>query len=305
MITRRCALTWAATAPLVLLPPAAWPIPPTAAPPVAYLPAPGRIVAIGDVHGDSDAFERVLELSGLYRRSTGWIGGNAVLVQIGDILDRGAQEKECLQLLRDLKREAPLQGGTVVSLLGNHEVMNAAGITYMASARSTAAFEDRATAFLPGTELATELAGWPVACVVGDTAFCHATLTLAQAEAGLQAGNAEAARWLRGGSPTGLPPDQLLSSRKSPVWTRDLSDPPDTEPAASACADLRSALARLGAKRLVVGHTVQSRCNCACDCSVWRIDVGLSAAMETGAPPQALEIASNGVVRVLVGRRSE
>ena len=212
---------------------------------------------------------------------------------------------ECLQLLRDLKREAPLQGGTVVSLLGNHEVMNAAGITYMASARSTAAFEDRATAFLPGTELATELAGWPVACVVGDTAFCHATLTLAQAEAGLQAGNAEAARWLRGGSPTGLPPDQLLSSRKSPVWTRDLSDPPDTEPAASACADLRSALARLGAKRLVVGHTVQSRCNCACDCSVWRIDVGLSVAMETGAPPQALEIASNGVVRVLVGRRSE
>ena len=73
----------------------------------------------------------------------------------------------------------------------------------------------------------------------------------------------------------------------------------DAEPAASACTDLRSALARLGAKRLVVGHTVQSRCNCACDCSVWRIDVGLSEAMETGTAPQALEIASNGKVRVL------
>lgn len=304
-ISRRVSLAWAATAPLALLPPAAWPAPATA--PIDFLPAPGRIVAIGDVHGDCDAFERVLALAGLYTRNSGWTGGNAVLVQIGDVLDRGGQEMECLRLLRDLKRAAPQQGGAVVSLLGNHEVMNAAGITYMASARSAAAFEDRATAFLPGTELATDLASWPVACVVGDTAFCHATLTLAQAEAGLQAGNAEASRWLMGGSPTGLPPDQLLSPRalsgsfKSPVWTRDLSDPPDTEPAASACADLRSALARLGAKRLVVGHTVQSRCNCACDCSVWRIDVGLSAAMGTGAAPQALEIASNGKVRVLVG----
>lgn len=300
MITRRVSLTWAATAPLVLLPPAAWPVSP-AATPITFLPAPGRVVAIGDVHGDCDAFERVLALSGLYTRTAGWTGGNTVLVQIGDVLDRGGQEMECLRLLRDLKRAAPQQGGAVVSLLGNHEVMNAAGITYMASARSAAAFEDRATAFLPGTALATELSSWPVACIVGDTAFCHATLTLAQVEAGLQAGNAEASRWLLGGSPTGLPPDQLLSrgSSKSPVWTRDLSDPPDAEPAASACTDLRSALARLGAKRLVVGHTVQSRCNCACDCSVWRIDVGLSEAMETGTAPQALEIASNGKVRVL------
>ena len=52
-----------------------------------------------------------------------------------------------------------------------------------------AAFDDRATAFLPGSDLATELAAWPVACVVGDTAFCHATLTAAQAEAGLEVGD--------------------------------------------------------------------------------------------------------------------
>ena len=132
---------------------------------------------------------------------------------------RPDEEAESLEIARAeyraallrLKRAAPQQGGAVVSLLGNHEVMNAAGITYMASARSAAAFEDRATAFLPGTALATELSSWPVACIVGDTAFCHATLTLAQVEAGLQAGNAEASRWLLGGSPTGLPPDQLLS----------------------------------------------------------------------------------------------
>eukprot|EP00966_Prymnesium_polylepis_P161486 3732035-Prymnesium_polylepis.1 len=260
--SRRALLLSGAVAPLSMLPSAALPAAAPAAGPIAFLPAPGRVVAVGDIHGDCDAFERVLRVSGLYDRSAGWIGGNAVLVQIGDILDRGAQELECLRLLRTLKQEAPREGGTVVSLLGNHEIMNAAGITYMASPRSAAAFEDRATAFLAGGTLARELASWPVACVVGDTAFCHAALTLAQAEAGLEAGNAEASRWLSGSGPE-LPPAQLFPSGQlatpSPLWSRELSDPPDTEPAPAACNDLQAALKRLGAKRLVVGHTVQSR----------------------------------------------
>lgn len=245
-------------------------------------------------------FERVLRLCGLYDRRTGWTGGNTVLVQIGDVLDRGGQEMECLRLLRTLKEQAPLQGGTVVSLLGNHEVMNAAGLTYMASPQAAAAFDDRASAFLVGGMLAAELSTWPVACVVGDTVFTHAALTSGLAAAGLDAANAEASSWLLGRGPK-LPPSSLFPSASavpSPLWSRALSDPPDTEPAPSACAELRAALATLGAARLVVGHTVQSSINCACSCSVYRIDVGLSAAMN-GAPPQALEI-SAGKVRVLV-----
>jgi len=137
----------------------------------------------------------------------------------------------------------------------------------------------------------------------GRHSVCHAALTLAQAEAGLEAGNAEASRWLSGSGPE-LPPAQLFPSGQlatpSPLWSRELSDPPDTEPAPAACNDLQAALKRLGAKRLVVGHTVQSRINCACDCSVFRVDVGLSAAMGS-ATPQALEISQSGKVRVLAG----
>lgn len=297
--SRRALLCTSAAARLALLPSVVWPLD---SPVITFLPASGRVVAIGDIHGDCDAFEQVLSVSGLYDRNTGWIGGDAVLVQIGDVLDRGAQEMECLQLLRTLKSEAPQQGGAVISLLGNHEIMNAAGITYMASSRSAVAFENRGTAFLAGGSLARELATWPVACVVGDTAFCHAALTLAQVEAGLEAGNAEASRWLLG-SGSRSPPEQLFPTRASaapsPVWSRQLSEPPDMEPAAGICSDLQVALERLGAKRLVVGHTVQARINCACGCSVYRIDVGLSAEMGSGVP-QALEIAQGGRVRVLL-----
>ena len=90
---------------------------------------------------------------------------------------------------------------------------------------------------------------------------------------------------------------------RSPLWMRDLSDPPGAEPPLAACADMKQALAALGARRLVVGHTVQPVINDACDGCVVRIDVGLSAAM-LGAPPQALEIARDGRIRVLTQRGS-
>ena len=67
---------------------------------------------------------------------------------------------ECLQLLRLLKAEAPKRGGAVISLLGNHEIMNAAGLTYMASPQSASAFDNLATAFLAGGALASELSEW-------------------------------------------------------------------------------------------------------------------------------------------------
>ena len=260
-------------------------------------------MAVGDLHGDAAVFRCVLRLAGLFDEERGgWIGGNTVLVQIGDVLDRGDEELELLKLVRRLKSEASLSGGQVITMLGNHEVLNAAGVTIYASPKSKLTFPSRETAFLAGGEIAAELATWPVACVVGDTAFCHAGLTVAQAKLGLEAGNREAADWLLGASSSPLPPEMLWprspQSPRSPLWMRDLSDPPMSEPAPAACTELSQALSILGARRLVVGHTVQRDITCGCDCSVFRVDVGLSAAMGGGLP-QVLDISRDGTVRVL------
>jgi 3',5'-cyclic AMP phosphodiesterase CpdA len=56
-----------------------------------------------------------------------WIGGKDTLVQTGDIVDRGAYALDIYKLMRDLRSEADNAGGKVVSILGNHEVMNAIG----------------------------------------------------------------------------------------------------------------------------------------------------------------------------------
>lgn len=89
--------------------------------------APGRVVAIADVHGAFDEFAAILHDTGLVDDRRAWSGGAATLVQTGDVVDRGARTRECLDLLMELQRQAPRAGGRVVTLLGNHEVMNVIG----------------------------------------------------------------------------------------------------------------------------------------------------------------------------------
>lgn len=97
---------------------------------VATLPAQSRaprVVAIGDIHGSLEGFRAILTSAGLLGADGHWSGGTATLVQTGDVTDRGAEVRGVFDLIRQLEREAPAQGGRVVALLGNHEVMNLIG----------------------------------------------------------------------------------------------------------------------------------------------------------------------------------
>ena len=106
---------WTALAVALLLAPAA------AGPPSA------RVVAVGDVHGAYERFTALLQRTGLIDASARWTGRDTVFVQTGDVVDRGARTRECLDLLMDLQRQAPRAGGKVITLVGNHEVMNVIG----------------------------------------------------------------------------------------------------------------------------------------------------------------------------------
>jgi len=86
--------------------------------------AEGRVVAIGDIHGEHDGFVSILKETGLVDERGDWSGGDAVLVQTGDFTDRGVAVREVMDLLRRLQKQAKAAGGRVVVLLGNHEVMN-------------------------------------------------------------------------------------------------------------------------------------------------------------------------------------
>src|SRR5579862_9993037 len=71
-----------------------------------HLPAPKRMVAIGDLHGDLGGARAALRAAGAIDEADRWIGGDLEVVQLGDVLDRGDDESKILELLERLDAEA-------------------------------------------------------------------------------------------------------------------------------------------------------------------------------------------------------
>lgn len=85
------------------------------------------IIAVGDIHGDFDAYFEILQEAGLINAKGKWTGEDAILVQLGDIPDRGPNTKKIVDHLMGLEKQARRKGGLVVPIIGNHEAMNITG----------------------------------------------------------------------------------------------------------------------------------------------------------------------------------
>ena len=271
-------------------------------------PAPARLVAIGDLHGDLAATRKVLVLAGAIAAKDAWVGGKLVVVQTGDAIDRGDDDRAILDLLERLKAEAAKAGGELVAMSGNHEIMNASFDFRYVTAPSFGAFADvkptnpgvvaalehvdapargRAAAFAPGGTYATMIAKRPVMYRAGDTVFVHGGILPKHVAYGIDRINDETRAWLLGDKSD---PPRILLQEDGPIWSRMYSAAPGRE----ECAILRETLDKLGARRMVMGHTPQrSGISAACEGRGWRIDTGLSKFY--GGPTQALAIEGDTV----------
>lgn len=276
--------------------------PPLAAGPSSRsrLPGAARVVAIGDLHGDLAATRRALRLAGAIDAQDRWSGGELVVVQVGDQLDRGDDEPEILALLERLEGEARAAGGALHVLVGNHEHMNAVGdLRYVTPdgladfastpvpsdradiARAPAEARGRLAAFAPGSRWARWLATHRVALVVGDTLFVHGGLEPEMASLGLDAINAGLSRYFA----EGVPPEPRVLGEHGPLWSRELA----SDVTEGVCARAAQTMQALGVARIVVGHTVQrGGVTSYCDGRVHAIDVGLAA--HYGGPTEVLAI---------------
>jgi Calcineurin-like phosphoesterase len=272
-------------------------------------PAPARVVAFGDVHGDLAAAQDVLHAAGAVDEHGAWVGGPLWVVQTGDVLDRGGDEQAIIDWFERLESQAAAAGGKFIWLLGNHELMNAAGDFRYVTAAGFRDFEDapgvaleqaagappevraRVAAFAPRGPYARILAGQNLAVVIGDTVFVHGGIGSGHG-ADLADDSLRARCWLSG---AGEPP-RALTDNTGVVWDRSFAQ------SEVDCAALSRSLDELGVTRMVVGHTVQpDGINAACDGAVWRIDVGLAALY--GGPHQALELTSAGPRVITAPRR--
>ena len=281
---------------------------PRPTPPPTSVEGVPRLVAIGDVHGDASATRTSLKLAGAIDDEDNWIGGELIVVQTGDQIDRGDEDRAVLDLLEELADRAFEAGGALYSLSGNHEVMNVELDFRYVSDVSFEAFADvevdpedidvtnkpeeqqgRAAAFRPGGPYAQMLAGRNIAMVVGDIAFVHGAILPDHAEYGLELINAESQAWMRGEA--GMP--DFLDGSDAIVWARHYSDDADE----ADCELLDEALATLGATTMVVGHSRHEQIVSDCDGKVWLIDVGMAAYYEGTAA--VLEITDGTAFAVL------
>lgn len=277
---------------------------------VAEAPSPSPpttplIVALGDVHGDLASAQEALQLAGATDLEGRWIGGEMVVVQLGDQTDRGDDEREILDWFERLQTDAAAAGGAFHFLLGNHEIMNAQMDMRYVTEGGFEDFEDiqapaddarfnsvpphargRVAAFMPGGTYAIALSDQPVVLVRDRNVFVHGGITPSMARFGVDELNARTAAWLRGEADE----PAFLRDQDGPIWHRGFSL--DTD--AAACETLGETLALLDADRMIVGHTVQQGgITSACDGRVWRVDVGL--ADHYGGETQVLEIRGDQV----------
>src|SRR5688572_22278631 len=272
----------------------------------------GRVVAIGDVHADLGAFRTALRTAGAIDQNGEWIGGSLTIVQMGDLIGRSDEERQVLDFMFDLQRRARSAGGTVHALIGNHEVFGGRLDNQAVGPNPFPEWEQvpglrrddprlrhlppfaraRGAALMPGGPYARQLAEFPVVLKLRETVFVHGGVVPRWARYGVERINREVRNWLLGNGPE---PDSALGVDDGDrvMWTRQFSGNVTDED----CAVLAESLKILGARRMIVAHTVHPEITARCDSRVWAIDVGMSRAY--GGKVQVLEIIDDAKLRVL------
>lgn len=263
---------------------------------------PGRIVAVGDLHGDAGNALLLLDAAGVVDKETRkWKGGNTLLIQTGDIIDRGPDGKILYDLLDEWKRQAREAGGKVVHLLGNHDAMNICGDFRYVHPKETAQFgglAKRRAAFSEGGKYGAMLLSLPAAVKVNGMLFSHAGLSPSFAELGLLGTEQLLKEELRDGctlhyeKSRGTGHSLFASGEDGPLWTRLYT----LSPPHIGCPALKKALSLLESDVMVVGHTVQESLNIETHCGgmLVAIDTGISRFVANS--PRGIEVTHDGTI---------
>lgn len=299
----------------------------------AIMDARPRIVVFGDIHGDYNLMLDMFIKANLvsYDKAIDkviWKGGDTFVVQVGDQIDRCRplpgllcddpkttlndedHDIKIMKTFNELHLQAEKEGGAVISLLGNHELLNVMGRMDYVSYKGLQQFENyvdpenpnktfksgkeaRIHAFKPGKEYARMMGctRYP-AVIIGSNIFVHAGIVDGLIDeiklTGMQDFekiNIKIKRWLLGMLDSDYVEDIIKQSNHSMFWTRILGKiPPGVSLSEPECMDnIKEVLRLFQVGSIIVGHTPQSflysdDINSTCSGKVWRVDNGSSSA---------------------------
>lgn len=303
-----------------------------------------KIVVFGDIHGDLEVAIEMLEAANLIDSNLNWIGKDTYVVQVGDQVDRcrpipgGPVCKEAsatkndensdiriMELFNKLDKQAQSvkpKSGRVISLLGNHELLNATGFMNYVSYEGLKGFENyhdpttgltfedgmdgRIHAFAPGNQYAKMMGctRYP-AVIIGSNIFVHAGIVDGlindmdiKTIDDLEEINIKLRMWLLGLMEESCV-SQIIDNRdiNSMFWTRALGkirpgvplDSPECMDNLSKALKIFHMADKNGRVRMMIGHTPQSflysdDINSTCGGRIWRVDNGSSKAFDSFDP---------------------
>lgn len=294
-----------------------------------------HIVAIGDVHGAYDQLVGILQTTGLIDQRLRWTGGKTHLVQLGDIVDRGADSLKALDLLQKLQEEASRAGGAVHMMIGNHESMRMLGDLRYTTDGEYAAFvtpkseeirlqvadsvpKEQRDQFIKETKLGEiemrvafgrqgkygqALRKLPLVLKIDGIVFVHGGISPAIAgmtcEAINAAGQKELTEDLQKTRADSL--HTLVGGEDGPLWYRGLAEEPD-----AFAPQVDDILMQQGARAIVIGHTISQtgRIRPRFDGKVFQIDTGMQPLYDPQGHASALDI-QNGVFTAIYADRRD
>lgn len=224
-------------------------------PAILHIEQPPELWVVGDIHGDVQRLGALLQGAGLAQWSGAasaptWLGGGAVLVAMGDLVDKGTQGLAVIAGLQALAAQASAQGGAVLVLMGNHEAEFLANpaeskVSEFAAELSAAGLDPVLVA-QGGHPVGQWLRNLPIGLRAGPWFFCHAGdthgFTLDQLRSAIEQG-VDAQGF---GAPILGAADSLLEARLDPPWWEGQGMTPEQA--------LDQRLAALGAEHIVQGH---------------------------------------------------
>jgi len=250
-----------------------------------------RTVIIGDIHGDIKRFKRILIDADIINDNLEWVANppNTIVVQVGDQIDSairipGTVEWEVLDdtnmiyFTDSLDNIARTKGGKVISLIGNHELMNVLGNFSYVSHHSL--FNDRHKYFMPKGTLSPILAKRPIVLKIGDLFFCHAGVKKRHVDI-LDKYNKDISylnelwkRFMLTGEirkeDVDIFENVLTDSEDGILWTRSLDDEKDNN----------YVMKKIGFTYMFVGHTPVNQIKLMNN-KIWFTDTGISRSFAT------------------------
>ncbi len=203
------------------------------------------ILLVSDIHGHREKLETLLKHAKIVDSRGNWAKGcPAIVVEVGDLINKGPDSFGVVELSDRLAREAEASSGELIQVVGNHEIeylQNPEKATRELIESIESAGRDPDRVLTERSRFTQSLRRAHLGAILGETGFLHSgrigQKSLAKTERALLKRDYDA--------------EALVSEKKSPIFARDWEwDEDDLE------KTVKNSLA-LGLKTLVVGHQPQ------------------------------------------------